>query len=179
MRLNQRDKDIIVSRIIDDVPVVNYTDQVHKLVREHFKAKLPPDVAKMLRDPKLAQHITKSQIWINGFPNVYVDGGFDRAGSNSYMYPPEEMEAQIEAIRKLSVDQSDQIKSIKRKLETAFSAVNTRKQAAELFPEFEKYLPPEEFRLRNLPITTDVIPALTEAGWPKGQKPVAKARGVK
>ncbi len=171
MKLNKQDKEIIIKRIMDDVPSVNYTDQVHKLVRDHFKAQIPPAIKKILADPKLAQHVEKSQVWIEGFSNSYVDGGFT---VGSYAYPSDEVKEEIAEIKKLDTAQSGERKSIKQKLESAFAGLNTRKQALECFPEFEKYLPDADAGIRNLPITTDVIPALVAANWPKGKKPTAK-----
>jgi len=174
MKLNKYDKEVIITRIMDDVPSVNYTEQVHKLVRDHFKAQIPPAIKKILADPKLAQHIEKTQVWIEGFSNSYVDGGF---AVGSYAYPSDEVKNQIAEIKKLAVTQSDERKGIQLKLESAFAGLNTRKQALECFPEFEKYLPDADASIRNLPITTDVIPALIAANWPKGKKSITKKAG--
>lgn len=53
----------------------------------------------------------------------------------------------------------------------AISACTTRKQAAEVLPEFEKYLPEDEPKaLRTLPALANVAADFVKAGWPKNAK---------
>lgn len=169
MKLKNSDRECIVARIMNDVPSVNYTEQAHQLVKDHFKNLLPPAILKALADPKLNKHIAKTQIYIEGFSNVYINGGFCEGGSYA-AYPPEDVKSKISELGKLNIAQRDKLREIERKLKVAFAGVNTRKQALQLFPEFEKYLPEEYEKLRNLPVTTDVMPTLIGMGWPKGKK---------
>jgi len=172
MRLNKQDKATIIRQIMDDVPQIDYHAQAQKLIQEHFRRLLPPAIKKIADDKDLSRHLEKSQMCLgSGFRYSYcaVVGNFSSADKKP-------IEAELDKIGDANVQQNNDRDEIKKKLEVAFAGINTRKQALEAFPEFEKYLPEEDVGLRNLPITTDVMPALVQAGWPKDQKPARKAR---
>lgn len=167
MRLSKYDKELIIEQILQDVPEVDYTAEAHKQIKDHFKVQLPADVKKMLSDPKLAQHVAKTQVYVRWTSNVYVLGGFSD-GVGTLHLTGDILEA-VERLRELDSAQCNARRALKQKLESAFAGINTRKRAAEYFPEFEKYLPSDDAAIRNLPIAVDVIPSLVQAGWPKGK----------
>jgi hypothetical protein len=172
MRLTQGDKETIINRIMQDVPRADYNDLARKLVKPHYLKKLPPAIKKIAQDTALQGHLRTSSIQTpSPLCNVDVWGIF---GSGYSVNADLALDADLSDLAGKCRAQNEQNKELEQKLKFAFKGITTRKQAADLFPEFEKYLPAEDSALRNLPITTDVMPALVQAGWPKDQKPATK-----
>jgi hypothetical protein len=60
------------------------------------------------------------------------------------------------------------ISDLQDKLESVAKSCNTRKQLAELLPEFEKYLPADTPAAgRSVPAIANLVTDFTKAGWPK------------
>jgi hypothetical protein len=62
------------------------------------------------------------------------------------------------------------ISDLQEKLESVAKSCTTRKQLAELLPEFEKYLPDNApAASRAVPAIANLVTEFTKAGWPKAK----------
>jgi hypothetical protein len=174
MRLSESQKKAIINHILCDVPTVDYLEQARKLVQAAYLKKLPKAVQVIAKDTGLSKHLDKSYINLGhlfGYSRVTVPGTFSSSDLDGV--------PDVDEIGKLNKAQEDRLRELKIKLNTSFAAVNTRKQALELFPGFEKYLPVETKPERTMPVVTDTITALTESGWPKKSGDTKKNKKAK
>jgi hypothetical protein len=168
MRLTRKDKETIITRIMDDTPSIDYCEQARVYLHDFYLKRCSPVIQQILADKTIACHIKNTYKYVQ-YPinTIAVPGYHDGA------LPPKAQQM-MDDLNELLPEQNVQRLALKKSLETAFAGVNTRKAALQLFPEFEKYLPEEDSALKNLPTVTGVMSALVQMGWPKDQKPAAK-----
>lgn len=162
MKLTNYIRDAFIRAAMDDVPKVEYSEEIRKLIHAAAVAEMPPAVASAYK---------KHPDW------------FNLAGRNidewSYTYLPIPAEKPFknkivfECIKELIVKsqrQASQRDDLRRKLKGIAYGCTTRKALAEALPEFVKYLPAETGpAIRNLPVVANVVSDFVKAGWPKGK----------
>jgi hypothetical protein len=63
MRLTKYDRSRIRASIIADVPLIDYEGQMQARVTEICLAMLPPEIRRLLKDPKLRQYVRSGTVW--------------------------------------------------------------------------------------------------------------------
>lgn len=169
MRLTKIHRGAFVRAVMDDVPKIDYDEQLRKIALEDSISQLPAAVQAIARDEELVsflnfeyKHTGYSNGWSNTSMVVY------QRSDSSFCFT-EDAQDQIDKISLERVNQFD----VRQRLETKISGViegcSTRKRAVELLPDFEKYLPTETDIAtdRSVPVICDLKETLTALGFPK------------
>lgn len=166
MRLTKTHREAFVRAALDDVPQIDYYQQVSDLVQDYLKSICPKEVLKVYENPKTQGYF--------GTKNLYV---YKYTVRNFYLVPnddyelPSEIRDKVSSLCSLSDVQYAQHIELRDKLRAAIAAFTTRKAAADALPEFEKYLPADESPInKSVPMVANLVADLTAAGWPKDKK---------
>lgn len=170
MRLNRYHKQAFVDAVIQDVPTVDYDEQAQKLVRDAYFQEMPPEVKLIYENREMRDWLAINHVYMPRNLNCFYT--YHRGPSS---VPPRKIEEQLEELAQLKHDQKDKMRALRQKLDDLINSVSTRKQALELMPEFEKYLPKETdgTGVTNLPAIHNTVAELVRMGWPKGEEKAA------
>lgn len=197
MNLNKTHKVKIVSKIMADIPAINYSAQAQALLQAKALEKMPAEIKAIYDTPELrrwlptrwvqfASHLSSGIIFWHRASDIA-----DHGPSTLYAYrvhyntatEDQELVAEVQGpLADLSRAAEEQWKartSMQTKLETMLSGIRTLKQAKTLLePELHKYLPAEPSKdSRPAQASTALVPyvvaGLREMGWPKDQEEAA------
>lgn len=175
MKLTTYIRDAFVRAAINDVPQTDYKELTRDLVLKEAVAKLPPAARQLWNNADTRGYIRTTS---DTFGCVYT--AYPHNSSSKIVFSPE-VQAKIAEFERAYDEQHDKIEALRSQLKGAAMSVTTRKALAELLPEFEKYLPPDQpAALRTLPVVQNIVADFTKAGWPKGKQsaPVEGKRPV-
>jgi hypothetical protein len=170
MRLNKYDKEAFVAAVMADIPMIDYDEQAKNLVQKAAYEAMPAKVKAVYQDKDTRQFLK------TGFYH-HSPGCLQ----NFYIYMPQDwkhgddLDKQLRELEEAKVEQEVKRNDMKAKLTGIINSCNTLKQAKELLPEFEKYLPEERQQTKSLPAVSGLVADLTKLGWPKGKKPESVA----
>lgn len=175
MRLTQMHKEAFVRGVMLDVPGSNALEQAEKIIREDQRAGLPTQIVAIMNNASLRMYLA----WASyGVRTSIKKDGYEEYHSIGTVRVIVGYEPSATAAAKLDklCHEDYRIKqerdAMRDKLQRAIAGCSTRKQAAVMFPELEKYLPGEkDVKTANLPAVANVVADLTKLGWPKGQVP--------
>ena len=169
MNLNKYDKEAFVNAVINDIPQVDYAEQIRKLTVDAAISHLPAVLVDAMKDPEVAEHIDKSYVY---FGNM----GMHVPGSNMYtaLNQDKDFMEKMKPLEDAREAQAAQIEAMRASIAGMINGCKTLKQAKERLPEFEKYLPAERdgTGVGNLPVA-NVVADLTKMGWPKNEQKAA------
>ena len=164
MRLNQSHKQMVINAIMDDVPVVDYSNKFKELVNGYWNAYALPEVKAMVERGQTDQ--LNRQFWpAYGLGSVCTFGmvKLPPVAQDSY-------ESSVAALTDKMYEQRDRRQKLRAKISTTVNSCSTLKQLKDRLPEFEKYFPKDQpAPTPNLPVA-NLIADLQAAGWPKDQK---------
>ena len=164
MRLNKYHKDAFVEAVLQDLPTVDYDEIAQKLVKDTVIEKMPAKVRAVYDDKEVRHWVRAAWIGMPGsLQNFYCVSDSQNGGV------PNEVKERLDELSTLKTEQLDKRKVFENKLNAAINSCQTRKQALELLPEFEKYLPKDTTStgVSNLPVINNLVAELVQAGWPK------------
>lgn len=170
MRLTNTIREAFVRSVMNDVPFIDYEEQIRSLVNKKVEA-----IHKSVGIQKIdTERLTSIYISIRGTEgkrysstSVYVKGltASEQRGIQS--------DLDLIALADNEYAQAESRNALRKKIDYAIKACTTRKQAVEALPEFEKYLPEDEAKaMRSVPAIANVLSDFVKAGWPKGQKKI-------
>lgn len=168
MRLTKYIRQAFVRAAMDDVPKIDYDAELRKAFNRIARDALPKEVATLI-DNKVVEpflHIS----WVttpHGMSNLsaYIPRDKER---DFIQHTNKKGWLELENIIAKKTEQTHKLRQLEAKLEGCAASVNSRKQLAELLPEFEKYLPEDEpAAIRTLPVVANVLSDFVKAGWPK------------
>ncbi len=165
MKLTNYHRDAFIERVMDDVPHINYDDQVQDGILKAFVDALPPAAQRLWEDPDTRGFINIER---GRFAGQYQYVPAKREDENDVSLP-EATSAEVERLMALRDEQITTRSALRAKLRSVVYGCTTRKQLAEALPEFEKYLPPESAKGSNLPAVANVVAEFMQAGWPVGK----------
>ena len=163
MKLTNYLREAFVRAAMNDVPTVDYKEQMRSVINK-----------KVERLQKIAgvtsiDHTRLSHQYICIDGASYVVAGLTASEITQIKDSPE-----VQKLIVLNTAQKTKLAALRSKLEGVIKGCNTRKQAAEALPEFDKYLPPEDAKATStLPALANVLSDFVKAGWPKNQKRIA------
>lgn len=167
MKLTNSIRNAFIRSVMDDVPKIDHSEAIRKLVVEDLASKLPTKI-KAIWDDKELRH------WVVTDYSFWGDTIVTYPSAQKYPYsikPPlsEKVQLEVDALTQARSEQDKVRDALESKLKNAVYGCNTRKQLAELLPEFEKYLPEDEDKAinQNLPAVANLTVDFTKAGWPK------------
>lgn len=175
-RLNNDMRDAFIDSVMEDVPNIDYEEKILDAVNKAAHASLPPAVKKLLASEDTSGFVNREHVTLNRHDNI-PDGGYV-----SFILPAADDKSLkklalgvTDELRKAWAKQNDSRKSLRAKIRAVAYHCTTRKQLAEAFPEFERYLPADESQaMQNLPALANVVSDFVKAGWPKDKKSVRK-----
>ena len=160
MKLTKQIRELFVTNAMNDVPYIDYSEQIRSLSNkkaERFRK--AAGIAEV--DPK---RLASSYHRVGG---VYLT----HLGITSAELKLIAETSEVLELEKLSRAQIKTRATLQHSLTSAIQGCNTRKQALEALPEFEKYLPTDfPAAIRTLPALANVVSDFVKAGWPKQQK---------
>lgn len=164
MNLTKLHRQAFVSAVIADVPTVDYGEEVSKLIQGFAIKALPPKVLALYQDSELRHFVALQQIYVSETCTYCYYPGGER------LIFTDEQNAEIKKLAQKCNEQAAEIRALTAKLRGAIAGCKTRKQAVQLLPEFEKYLPNEAAEAtKGVPMITGWVTSLTSMGWPKGE----------
>lgn len=164
MRLNKYHKDAFVEAVLQDLPTVDYDEIAQKLVREAVIEKMPAKVRAVYDDKDVRHWLQKEWIGMPGsLQNFYCVS--DSTSGNT----PDALKGRLDELNAAKREQVRTQEAFRQKIRAAIDSCQTRKQALELMPEFEKYLPKDTTKtgISNFPVINNLVAELVQAGWPK------------
>jgi hypothetical protein len=166
MKLTKIDREAFVKAVMQDVPRIDYQEQIRALVQNDAISQLPEPVRKIAKTKHLTEFLEAHYFYLNGSRCV---GGISVRGPQGSYKPSEETQQEAIRLHDLYEAQRDKRNQLEQQLEAAIGACTTLKVAKERLPEFEKYLPQDRDGTGNinLPTTTHLVDALSAAGWQK------------
>jgi hypothetical protein len=163
LRLTNYIRDAFVRAALDDVPRIDYDDQMEKKVLAHFVDQLPTKVRFVWDDKALRPYVNTHYYHVHSI-SLNVPGSEKHSRRL-----PQALEAELKELSELDTQQTNRRNELKSKLRGVAYACTTRKALVDALPEFEKYLPPEDAPTKNLPMLANVVSDFVKAGWPKGK----------
>ncbi len=164
MKLTNYMRDAFVRAVMDDVPEVDYKQQIRDTARKVVIDAMPAKLRAVWDDPRLQDYLITDHIRVAECMYEYLP---------TYPNIKDSLDAQahiLEALRAKHRAQETQRYELRVKVKAVAYSAKTRKQLAEMLPEFEKYLPVDEAAaIRTLPVVANVVAELMAAGWPKEQ----------
>lgn len=168
MRLTKTDKEAFVKAVMDDVPSVDYDEQVRSKMKAWGLESLPEDLrplAKKYPDYFETRYVNTPS-YCPSFSIIckpdWVYCGFKDQEPEKY--------AELTAISVEAKAQEETREDMRREVTGLINDCSTLKVALALarLPEFEKYLPAERdgTGVVNLPVA-NVVTELMNLGWPK------------
>lgn len=166
MRLTNTIRDAFISGVMRDVPSIDYSEQIRKLLIEDIEAQLPKAVLALYKDKRLCGYVNTS--WGSFNTGVSVTYPCSDGITTGITAPTREKVTELGRLSKL---QFEARRDLERKLKSVAYSVTTRKGLADALPEFEKYLPEDEAKaVRTLPVVQNVVADFVKAGWPVKKK---------
>ena len=164
MRLNKYHKDAFVEAVLQDLPTTDYDETAQKLVRESFVEKMPAKVRAVYDDKDVRHWLRNEWVPMPGcLQNFYCVADLNTCEISGKL---EERLLELSQLKREEIKKKD---GFSNKIRAAINSCQTRKQALELLPEFEKYLPKDTTStgVSNLPAVCNLVAELVKAGWPK------------
>lgn len=163
MKLTKFDRGAFVTACMDDVPKINYSEKIGKLVRDEVYNQMHTKIKAVYDDKNLRDMLGSQYVSVDHY-SAYMHGARD-------FKMPADLAAQIDVLYGEMKEQNKRLGTLKEKLVAAIACCSTLKQARERLPEFEKYLPfnRDNAGTANLPAVANLVTDLMAAGWPKGE----------
>lgn len=159
MRLTNSLRDAFIDSVMEDVPQQDYRQQITDRVNLLHKQIM----ATLGIVPAHFERLASNWLYIESM-------GFSARG---LLQKENESIANDDICRGLYALYTKQKKdreALEQKLHGVVYGCTTTQQLLEALPQFEKYIPAEPEKSRQLPVTTGVVKAFKQAGWPKGKE---------
>lgn len=169
MRLTNSLREAIMRQIMDDVPYVDYDDQMQAYVSARAVAKLPPLIKRVYEDKSLRPYLNHENHTYNWMweGEKYYDY-FNHVGDDVVLN--EEDIIELTRLKKLDQEQQALHNELRQKVRNILNGVSTTQAFAKALPEFEKYVPKEDEKAKNLPALANLVSDFIKAGWPKSKE---------
>lgn len=176
MRLTNPLRNAFVHSVMNDVPQIDYDEEVTKILTEWAVSIMPPKVKAVWQDKELRDCIetfnfTQTLMDDEG-GDVHVYGHYIPALTDQHNGVPREIQLKIIELYKLDLEQRVVIRDLRKRVEAVAYSCTTTKGLLKAMPEFEKYIPKDpEGPTKGVPAVANLVTDLIKAGWPKGGKP--------
>ncbi len=165
-RLTNTIRDAFIRAAMNDVPSVDYTEQIRAAVMKATLNTLPKPIRAAWEDAKTRPYIKTRSAHLAGRVGVQIpcdDWGDDKL---LRLKLAEADRAELDRLAAAMKAQEESRRDLERKIKACAYSVTTRKALVSLLPEFEKYLPADEpAALRTLPVVANVVADFVKAGW--------------
>lgn len=178
LRLTISHRDAFVRAVMQDYPKNTYEAEIIKLLKAGFPKVYPASVKTLIKNNQ-KHYLKESSIrYSDGHLPFWgslkhTSNTYFRLDASSSVDPYKELLTanDFTAFCKLMKEWNAYLTtkdSLRQRLHSGIYGANTLKQALEIFPEFEKYLPTEEGKMPkgSLPAVANIFSDLVKAGWP-------------
>ena len=166
MRLSTSMRLAFVRAVMDDVPFVDYDEQLRQLAQKTVDGYRPAALVRALAlDPSIQDWLNRDYQFISKYSQSFCLVGAKQSLDRLNADPDFTQAAQN--LRKQQQAQLEQRSALETKLKASAQACQTRAQLAKALPEFEKYLPIEAGNSKCLPALANLMSDFMAAGWPK------------
>lgn len=174
MKLTNYIRDAFIESVMNDVPSIDYDEQITSLIMKKAVERLPKPVQALWKSEATKVFVVTGQCRVGGHDAVSIGGvpGFDDWGSKLMGATPEESKAffaQFDELLAKRKEQKDRRHDLRAKVRAVAYSSTTRKALLEKLPEMEKYLPEEGEKASQLPVVANLLGDLVKAGWPKSE----------
>ena len=157
MRLTNFHRSAIVAAALQDVPTVNYIEQLRTLINKKVLAFQKANKLDLVEPTRLIS----SYIHLAG--QSFSTTGMFSTEKNTILDSPD-----VVALVTAHRDQQTRISALSSSLRSVLEGCTTVAQAKQMLPEFEKYFPSSTTALsRSVPVLANVLSDFVKAGWPK------------
>lgn len=170
MRLTNTIREAFARSVMNDVPFIDYEEQIRSLVNKKVEA-----IHKSVGIQKIdTERLTHTYISIRGTAGKWYGAtSVHVKGLTESEQRGIQGDLDLIALADSACAQAESRNALRKKIDYVIKACATRKQAVEALPEFEKYLPEDEAKaMRSVPAIANVMSDFVKAGWPKGQKKI-------
>jgi uncharacterized coiled-coil protein SlyX len=186
MRLTNTIRQAFVKAAMQDVPKIDYAEQIRVMLEKAAKEALSPKVRAVWEDNHLRGFVTDcTEHYTFGYRPNSVRLSVVLPSNHSYSLSgytlPKEVIEKVNELGNAWAVQEKTLSELSDKLIGAAASVSTREALVKLLPEFEKYLPVDESSAQktNLPAVANIVSDFVKAGWPKqNQGKIAKAKAA-
>jgi hypothetical protein len=169
MRLTNTIRNAFVRAAMQDVPEIDYQEQMRKLIQDDAVAQLPLKVRAIYSDASLRHFLNTNYAYRYGSVSV-------PCAKDGYS-PSAKAAEEYKRMDSANDSQDEKRNALESKLRACALACTTRKALVDMLPEFEKYLPADDAAAcRTLPVVANVVSDFAQAGWPKGAANKSKAK---
>lgn len=167
MKLTNTIRDAFICSVMNDVPSVDYREQIRSAAVKAAVADMPPRIAAIWKDKDLARWVKTSKVSFEEVGGVCLPTSADDYSDEKRAFT-NRIKAQIVDLCAKAAEQRKNRRELEHKIRGAAYAYTTRKALANAMPEFAKYLPEDEAAAnRSLPVVANVVADFVKAGWPK------------
>lgn len=165
MRLTNYIRDAFVTAAMQDVPKIDYEEQIRKAYTEAHIDAMPPEVAKVYK--KHGEWFNHSYKHVQGVNSTFT---VPKPQHVEVMLDPKRVAA-INLMAEKAKTQRTTRNELADRLKGIAYGATTRKALLEALPEFEKYLPEDTPKAsRSVPAIANLVSDFTKAGWPASNK---------
>lgn len=165
MKLTNTLRDAFVRAAMNDVPSVDYVQQMRELMLADAVKQLPAPVKALWDDPKTRDFLNLENARLPGKIGGYA---FVPCARRMDYNPSASAQKKLDGLVDRYSIQREQHNKLKADIKAVAYGCSTRKQLVESLPEFAKYLPLEAAPAdRTLPVVANVVTEFVKAGWPK------------
>ena len=166
MRLSTSMRLAFVRAVMDDVPFVDYDEQLRQLAQKTVDGYRPAALVRALAlDPNIQDWLNRDYQYIHKYQQSFCLVGSKQ--SLGRLNADTDFTQAAQNLRKQQQAQLEQRSALETKLKASAQACQTRAQLAKALPEFEKYLPIEAGNSKCLPALANLMSDFMAAGWPK------------
>ena len=166
MRLSTSMRLAFVRAVMDDVPFVDYDEQLRQLAQKTVDGYRPAALVRALAlDPNIQDWLNRDYQYIHKYQKSFCLVGSKQ--SLDRLNTDKDFVSAAQNLRKQQQAQLEQRSALETKLKASAQACQTRAQLAKALPEFEKYLPIEAGNSKCLPALANLMSDFMAAGWPK------------
>ena len=166
MRLSTSMRQAFVRAVMDDVPFVDYDEQLRQLAQKAVDSYRPAALVRALDlDPSIQDWLNRDYQFISKYSQSFCLVGAKQ--SLDRLNADKDFTQAAQNLRKQQQAQLEQRSALETKLKASAQACQTRAQLAKALPEFEKYLPIEAGNSKCLPALANLMSDFMAAGWPK------------
>ena len=166
MRLSTSMRLAFVRAVMDDVPFVDYDEQLRQLAQKTVDGYRPAALVRALDlDPSIQDWLNRDYQFISKYSQSFCLVGAKQ--SLDRLNADKDFTLAAQNLRKQQQAQLEQRSALETKLKASAQACQTRAQLAKALPEFQKYLPIEAGNSKCLPALANLMSDFMAAGWPK------------
>lgn len=172
MKLTKTMRDVFVKSVMQDVPEIDYQQELQKVAESRACEKLPKEITKIFKNASLKGFIAISNMSFRSQRGRYLSVNIPIYSDHSAVKSDLLVLPEFADLLAKHDKQTETRASLKYKVEQSIQSVTTVKQALELMPEFAKYLPKQGETVSKLTpaVIANLAADLTKAGWPKKDK---------